>query len=194
MAANLGYIPKDRNTGLEEYFTPTEVAEAAMGMLSLRFPGFEPRVFAEPGCGNGAHTKAALKYYPTIEKSHAIDVVNREMEDVIVDDYLLWEPTEFIDLITTNPPFSMAKQFIIKSRDELSPGGLGLYLARYSLIATKDRMDNLWNDVNLREVWIIVPRPPFIGKHSDACEYAYFLFDGAPPSGSPRINWLRWKD
>lgn len=194
MGSNTGYIPKSRVGPLEAYFTPPEVAEAAMRMLSRKFPVFEPRNCLEPGCGEGVHCDSALIQFPMIEQSIAVDITDRNVAHTFYrSDFLSWETGEAFDLIVTNPPFSLAERFVRKSVSLLTPGGLGLYLCRYSFIATIKRQ-SLWSTVNLREVWIVVPRPSFQFGGNDACEYAYFLFDRGVPSKQPKLDWLVWRD
>ena len=97
------------------------------------------------------------------------------------------------DLIVTNPPFTYAEQFIEKAHGKLTPNGIGLFLCKYSIAACLRRRE-MWKRVNLREIWMLVPRPSFYGGSSDACEYCYFIFDAGPVTDEVSFYWLMWKE
>ena len=109
--------------------------------------------------------------------------------------YLDWYPAKpGCGLIATNPPFTLAEEFIRHSQTVLAPDGLMLYLMRMGVLGSKRRRE-LWGEVNLREVWTVRPRPSFQKEGgSDASEYSFFLMDGQRQhcSEDVRMLWLDW--
>lgn len=92
-------------------------------------------------------------------------------------DYLTTQFKNKFDLIITNPPFSLSEQFIKKSLSELTDNGTLVYLLRLNFLGSLKRLD-FWFEVGFPTNLItIVPRPKFINNKSDACEYAWFIWD-----------------
>ena len=199
MSFNQGYIPQnhlDKAKTDDVYFTPSHIARVAMAELAMTFPDFEPVNCLEPGGGLCAHLDQAVKIFPGISTTSVDPNSYGEIDDVHEDlalDFMTWETNEKFDLIATNPPFTLAHQFLEKSYDMLTDDGLGLFLLRYSFVATLKRRE-LWRKVNLRYIWVLVPRPSFVsdGKSTDACEYAYFIFSKGRP-GRPVLDWIEWR-
>ncbi len=91
-------------------------------------------------------------------------------------DYLA---TDFpqVDVIITNPPFSLSTDFLRKSMSELAPDGTLIYLQRVNWLGSKLRVP-FWGEVGFPDKFpIIIPRPRFTGGGSDSCEYAWFIWD-----------------
>ena len=53
-----------------------------------------------------------------------IDIVDRGYPNTIVQDFLTWETDKKFDCIITNPPFSLAKEFVEKSMELLNEGSI----------------------------------------------------------------------
>ena len=85
-----------------------------------------------------------------------------------------------MDIIITNPPFSLTCEFLQKSLMELSPTGTLAYLQRVNYLGSKVRVP-FWESVGYPDKFpVLVPRPSFVkrGKGSqDSCEYAWFIYD-----------------
>ena len=85
---------------------------------------------------------------------------------------------EDIDLIITNPPFSIAIEFLTKS---LSEGKTVCYLQRLNWLGSKARKD-FWNSNPPSKIFVLSKRPQFkrelgLGNGSDSTEYAWFVWD-----------------
>lgn len=52
-----------------------------------------------------------------------VDIVDRGLENVVCADYLEWNTQNRYNLIITNPPFSLAQEFIEKSFELLDSNG-----------------------------------------------------------------------
>ena len=85
-----------------------------------------------------------------------------------------------VDVIITNPPFSLSEQFIRKSFSELTPDGTLIYLQRVNWLGSIKRVP-FWGEIGFpNKSPIIIPRPRFDkrkGKSGDSCEYAWFIWD-----------------
>ncbi len=75
----------------------------------------------EPSAGQG-HICKALKELG-VESLDCVDIVDRGLDNVICTDFLEWNTNKKYDFIITNPPFSLAQEFIEKSFELLEPYG-----------------------------------------------------------------------
>lgn len=80
----------------------------------------------EPSVGQG-HIVNTLKNLG-VSDIDCIDIVNRGVPNVIVSDYLTCRLKNVYDLIITNPPFSLAQEFIEKSFTHIVRGGVCNYV------------------------------------------------------------------
>lgn len=78
-----------------------------------------------------------------------------------------------VDLIVTNPPFSLALKFLRKS---LSESNLCVYLLRLNFLGSQDRK-LFWSRNSPTHLYVLSRRPSFAGKGTDATEYAWFCWD-----------------
>ena len=122
--------------------------------------------FHEPCYGDGAiHSLIPL---PDSQKSFT--------EIRMGMDYLTW-PVEPVDVIITNPPFSLTCEFLQKSRSHLKPNGTLIYLQRVNFLGSIKRIDFWENFGHPDKFPILVPRPRFTAGRSDSCEYAWYIWD-----------------
>ena len=77
------------------------------------------------------------------------------------------------DLIITNPPFSIALEFLEKS---LSEAKTVVYLLRLNFLGSQKRKE-FWNKNQPSHLFTLSKRPSFTGKGTDATEYAWFVWD-----------------
>ncbi|HGS4926192.1 TPA: DNA methyltransferase [Vibrio parahaemolyticus] len=147
----------------EMYPTPDEVVDALLKHLEIR-PSDK---FLEPCKGTGSiYGKIKLpeeqKYFAEI--SEGIDYLETNFEKM--------------DIIITNPPFSLSEEFIKKSLSELADDGTMIYLQRVNFLGAIKRI-GFWQEVGMpNKLPVIIPRPKFIrGKTGDSCEYAWFVWD-----------------
>ncbi|ATG72887.1 DNA methyltransferase [Zobellella denitrificans] len=147
----------------ESYPTPHSVVSALLSRLEVR----QGDHFLEPCRG----TDAIWNQIPLPEtQKHWAEI---EMGR----DYLKTAFQHKMDIIITNPPFSLAEPFIEKSLSELSDDGTMAYLQRVNFLGSKRRVP-FWKNVGFPDKSpIIVPRPRFVGGNSDSCEYAWFIWD-----------------
>lgn len=127
----------------------------------------------EPASGNGAIVKILREY-------GFREIVNFDL-DV---DFLKYDSEEKYDLVFTNPPFSLALEFIQKakqlSRDEI------VMLLPLNYLHGKKRFDTLYQDKSfgLKDVAVFT-RYPMLGDDLRA--------DGKYKTGTMVYAWYRWK-
>ncbi len=108
-------------------------------------------------------------------------------------DYL---KTDFppMDIIITNPPFSLTCEFLEKSLSELKPDGVLAYLQRVNYLGAVERLP-FWEKIgHPNKLPVAVPRPSFVKGKTDSCEYAWFIYDRGNrfpfiPSGVSNLKW-----
>ena len=112
----VGGLPRDGRTELDYYATNPE----AVRMLLAAHP-FAGKKILEPCVGGGHIANVLIEYFG--ESVTGIDVVDRGYPETEIADFLKWEPPEEYDTIITNPPYSLAVEFIEKCIDCLRKGG-----------------------------------------------------------------------
>ena len=102
----------------EDYYaTPYSSTEALLNNVS--FSG----TFLEPCVGGGHIAEIIKKYYPN-NKFVGYDLIDRGYSNTIVSDYLTNDfKNEKYDSIITNPPYSLAQEFLEKSMSILNKNG-----------------------------------------------------------------------
>ena len=76
------------------------------------------------------------------------------------------------DLVITNPPFSLAQEFI---EHALSMSTTVVMLLRINFLGSQKRYD-FWNQFPPDGMFILSKRPSFTGKGTDATDYAWFVW------------------
>ena len=96
-------------------------------------------------------------------------------------DYFEWDGE--VDLILTNQPFSIAKEFIEHS---MMCSTTVIMLLRINFLGSQARHD-FWNQFPPDGLIILSKRPSFTGKGTDATDYAWFVW-----SDKKELHGLRW--
>ena len=78
--------------------------------------------FLEPCIGGGHIAKIIKDYYPN-SKITGVDLIDRGYENTKIGDFLTYNFDEQFDNIITNPPYSLAQDFLEKSMDIVINGG-----------------------------------------------------------------------
>jgi hypothetical protein len=84
-----------------------------------------------------------------------------------------FEANPSVDLIITNPPFSLALEFLKKS---LTEARTVVYLLRLNFLGSQKRKE-FWQNNPPSHIFTLSKRPSFTGKGTDATEYAWFVWD-----------------
>ena len=112
-----GGNPKNERVEFDFYATDP----MAVHKLLLKYP-INGNEILEPCIGNGNIAEAIKSFYTTQRNITGIDIVDRGYPNTIVHDFLTWETDKKFDCIITNPPFSLAKEFVEKSMTLLNDG------------------------------------------------------------------------
>lgn len=78
-----------------------------------------------------------------------------------------------VDFIITNPPFSLAQEFIEKA---LTEAKVVVMLLRINFLGSFKRK-GFWKKNKPTSLLVLSPRPSFTGQGTDGCEYAFFVWD-----------------
>jgi hypothetical protein len=140
------------------YITPDYTVDSLLPVLDL--DKLNRSTFCEPCRATGA-------IYDRVE---AATKIHAEISEGI--DYLT---TPFIaHVIITNPPFSLALEFLQKS---LLEAQTVIYLLRLNFLGSQARR-NFWQQNRPSHVLVLSKRPSFTGGGTDSTEYAWFCWDG----------------
>lgn len=89
-------------------------------------------------------------------------------------DYLKTEYPDRVDCILTNPPFLLAKEFILKAKEEAD---VVIMLLRMGFLESKKRKE-FWKENPIQHLVTISERPSFTGDgKTDGAAYGFFIWD-----------------
>ena len=138
----------------------------------------------EPACGGGAIIKVLNEYW----EDDKITAYDKETN-------FLWDYNDY-DYIITNPPFSLAFEFIQKAK-QLAKSKFALLLP-LSYLHGKKRFDEIYSDrdYGLEKVYVFT-RYPMLGEplredgkyNTGMMVYAWYVWTNGY-SGQPTIDWL----
>jgi predicted RNA methylase len=188
----VGSAPKAER-GLEFYKTPAEATRALIAIEGDRLPH---RIW-EPACGDGA---MAVVLEDSGKLVTSTDIVDRGFGQGGVD--FLTVPTHrhtLSDAVVTNPPFSLAQQFVDKAFSLPNISYCALLLRLAFLEGGKRKA---WFQANPpARVHISSRRLPMMhregyeGKktNSSAIPHAWFVWLRGY-DGPPQLRWFDWRD
>lgn len=85
--------------------------------------------FLEPCVGGGHVANAVLRRIGEISDATYLDIIDRGYPGTVVQNFLEWNEDKKYDLIITNPPYSLAGEFVEKGMSVLNDGGcMALFL------------------------------------------------------------------
>jgi len=130
----------------------------------------------DPAAGDGAFLKnknvnwTALEIQPKFRQD--LEVL-AGANNVIIESYLTAQLLPIYNVIITNPPFSLALEFIKRSI-ELKPKFV-IMLLRLNFLGSLERSDYLRE--HMPDIYVLPNRPSFNGKgKTDSIEYAWFVW------------------
>tara|TARA_Y100001963_G_scaffold150820_1_gene232616 strand:+ start:724 stop:1371 length:648 start_codon:yes stop_codon:yes gene_type:complete len=139
----------------------------------------------EPACGGGAISGVLKEYW---EDDELVTAYDKETN-------FLWEMGEY-QYVITNPPFSIAFEFI--QRAKLVAKNKFAFLLPLSYLHGKKRYDEIYSDRNygLKKVYVFT-RYPMLGEklredgkyNTGMMVYAWFVWENGY-SGQPIIDWI----
>lgn len=132
---NLAGMSTTRERVQDDYYaTPYQATE--MLLDEVKFSGN----FLEPCVGGGHIVDVIKKYYPD-ECVYGVDLVDRGYPNTLVADFLTHDFLEQkFDNVVTNPPYSLAQEFLEKSMEVVNDGGkIAMFLKIQFLEGAKRR-------------------------------------------------------
>ena len=143
------------------YPTPQKCIEALFQVIDFHNLKDEGWTFAEPCKGLAA---AIYQHFPEDSEYCELD----EGKDYFNS---TWENKP--DIIITNPPFKLAKEFLEKSLQEAD---VCIYLLRLGFLESKKRLE--FNQQNPPTNLIVLSaRPSFVAGGTDKTAYAWYVYD-----------------
>jgi len=154
------------------YETPKWLTETLVPHLHEYFQDDSVQDFRilEPACGAGAISRIIADKFPWAS------VIGTDLQDDPPVDFLLAEPDPAYDLIITNPPYTVAWEFIQQAlKWRKSERSIVAMLLRLNFLGSRKRAK--WLRAYPPHTLITPRRPTFTadGK-TDATEYAWFLW------------------
>lgn len=114
-----GGNPKNERVENDFYATNPK----AVKMLLSRYDLFGQNIL-EPCVGQGHIVEAIKDFYGNRGRTYTcLDMVDRGYPNTIVQDFLTWQTDKKFKGIITNPPFSLAKEFVEKGMELLDDDG-----------------------------------------------------------------------
>jgi len=130
----------------------------------------------DPAAGDGAFLKnknanwTALEIQPKFQQE-LVSIAGTN--NVIIESYLTAQLLPIYNVIITNPPFSLALEFIKRSI-ELKPKFV-IMLLRLNFLGSVERSDYLRD--HMPDIYVLPNRPSFNDKgKTDSIEYAWFVW------------------
>ena len=172
-ATNRGSIRRESDF----YKTPYDAVEKVLDALG----GFYGNEFLECCAGDGVIVRALRRNLEEINIS-AIEIREEEKSRLLyagadavdIADFRQWKPDGKIDVIITNPPYSIAQE-IIEHCFEIAPEAEIIMLLRLAFLESKKRK-SFWGKHPVTQIYVLSERPSFTGKGTDATAYAWFVW------------------
>jgi hypothetical protein len=136
--------------------------------------------FLEPACGDGRIFNYVYSAHSAGTDIREDLIVKARMQfpiyNLLLHDFLTlnFGETKY-DLIMTNPPFSLAKEFVNKSLSLLTGNGRCIMLLRINFMATKDRLEFNRSHMPAR-IYLLAERPKFVRNGNDNADYAWIVW------------------
>jgi len=131
----------------------------------------------DPCCGKGAILDIAREMGAVKTAGIELDgeraiVANRPGHDVMTGNALVG-PWPYCTSIVTNPPYTLAMEFIVAAQTRCSAVERA-FLLRLGFLGSQKRAS--FHREHPADVYVLSRRPPFTGRGTDATEYAWFVW------------------
>lgn len=196
MGAKLaGGNPESERVEYDYYATNPKAVE-----MLLKEYIFNGNKMLEPcvGAGHIADAVKSFRGYEDVEIT-GVDLINRDYPNTIITDFLEWDNGEKYDFIISNPPYSLAQEFIEHGLDLLVPNGqMAMFLKIQFLEGQKRKF--FFEDNPPKYVYVFrnrmatwnngEPVDPKTGKKwaTTMC-HAWFIWE-KDFKGEPIVRWL----
>lgn len=155
----------------------------------------------ECACGNGSlasilkFSKGGFEVIATDLKDRGYGISGKDFLQMDAD-WLYHNTFYKIDTILTNPPYSLATEFIEHALDILPYGGLYIAFMNIGYLAGQKRWQRVYQFGTLREVYVFSKRmevwkngEPPKDKCGSIANYAWYVFQKGY-KGQPTLYWL----
>ncbi len=166
----------------DAYFTPADTVQDFLAVQDVLNPGM---LIWEPACGAGNISKQlVMKGYDV----YSTDLHNYGYGITGVD---FLKTNKKVDAIITNPPFSVAEEFIVHA---LTQADTVIMFLRLSFLEGQNRARGLWKRHTPHRVYICGKRPTLVradyeGKQlAGFVAYAWFVWKKG--SAESKLEWI----
>lgn len=180
------------------YATDPKAVEMLLNTINYTPKG---REFLEPCVGEGHIADIVNRYYNDYFHMTGLDIVDRGWSNgrFIKENFLTWKCETPYDLIITNPPYSLAKEFVEKGMECLYNGGYMCMFLKIQFLESAKRKE-LFDKYPPKYIYVFrnrmptwnnrQPKNPKIGKKwaTTMC-YAWFVWEKGSIS-EPIVRWL----
>lgn len=196
-----GSNPKNHRIENDFYATDPKAVKMILNSGAFDFYRNPSIKILEPCVGEGHIIKEVIDYYK--EKNNieytTLDIVDRGFSDTIVCDFLNWKFDKKYDLIITNPPYSLATEFVEKSIGGLSNKGYLAMFLKIQFLEGKKR-EELFKKYPPKYIYVFrnrmatwnngQPKDPETGKKwaTTMC-HAWFIWQ-KDSTTEPIVRWL----
>jgi hypothetical protein len=158
---------------------------------------FNKGSFLEPCVGMGHISEVIKKRYPNSTIVN-LDIVDRGYPDTVEQDFLSYDTEQRFDNIITNPPYSLAKEFVEKGISLLASGGKMAMFLKIQFLESQKRA-NLFRKYPPKYIYVFTDRmstwrngEPFDEdgkKWSTTICHAWFVWEKDSKT-EPVVRWL----
>lgn len=189
---------KRKRSERDFYVTPVEAVIPVVREIRDRWGKVGEPVILDPGAGTGNITAAVRMVWPAahivaveIDPRHEAALRAAGASEVVIGDFLS-APLDGFDLIIGNPPFSLAVEFIERSREHLNPFGIMAMLLQFNFLGGELRVD-WWKERPQQAQRTLSPRPSFDGGGNDSVDYAWQVWDEQHQWSWPPFDHYHWR-
>ncbi len=162
------------------YKTPEWVIESFLREVQKDVPGFlDGHNICDP-CAGGDDTSRMP--YPAVlalyGHEHIMTIDIREDSGAGFKGDFLEQSAKMArdyDLVISNPPYSLAVEFVKKALEIAAPGGYVAFLLRINFLGAQCRHD-FWQETMPSYIYVHSKRPSFTNGGNDSTEYAHFVW------------------
>lgn len=174
---------------MDYYVTPKEVVEKAMEFIFGK-EGIRGKYCLDPAAGGNPETED-LEEFPAVYadwmegRGGIVDSIDirEDSKAKKIGNFMEIEPQPKYDVIATNPPFSMAEEFVERCMQWLKPGGVLVLMERMNFICSEKRR-KLFEQYPLNSLVVHRNRVKFLTNQkdrkkrsqTDSTEYAHFVW------------------
>lgn len=177
------------NDSPDDFPTPPWATRALLEhVINENQANFRDMTCLEPACGAGHMARVLQEYFSNVVASDAFTYGYGDVRDYLRAPY----ESASVDWVITNPPFRLAKDFVLQSLD-VARVGVAI-LARTVFLESIGRYDEIFSKEPPSKFAQFVERVPMVrgrldGSASTATGYAWLIWEKSHV-GEPRLMWV----